>query len=118
MLGKLRTVVLCSSYTDGAKLVTNAICKSCFHKVRCIDNILPYITAEVCKTLVQALVISRLDYGSVLLYSISLTNVSRMRSIQNCVARLVSRTRKRENITPVFRQLHLASSELQIMVQR
>ena len=82
----------------------NAICKSCYYQIRYIGSIRPYITTEACKTLVQTLVISRLDYGNALLYGNSLTPNSRLQRIQNCAARLVTRTRKREHITPVLLQ--------------
>jgi hypothetical protein len=45
----------------------NSITKSCFYQIRNIGRIRQYITDEACKTLVQALIISRLDYGNSLL---------------------------------------------------
>jgi len=50
----------------------NSICKSCYYKIRNIGLIRKYINDETCKTLVQALVISRLDYGNALLYKYTL----------------------------------------------
>ena len=93
----------------------NVICKACYYQIHCIGSIRPYISTETCKTLVQALVISRLDYGNALLYGISLTLVSRLQRIQNSAARLVTCIRKR-NYT-CFAAVTLASSEVQIMVQ-
>ena len=49
--------------------------------MRCIGSIRPYSTTEACKTLVQALRISRLDYDNALLYGISLTLVSLLQGI-------------------------------------
>ena len=57
----------------------NDICKLCYYQIRCMVDIRPYIIIEACKTLVQALVISRLDYVNALLYGISLTLVSHLR---------------------------------------
>jgi len=65
-----------------------------------------YINDETCWTLVQALVISRLDYGNALLYNIPLSPTNRLQWVHNCAARLVTRTRKREHITPVLFQFH------------
>ena len=45
-------------------------------------NILPYITFESCVNVDQALANSRLNYGSALLYDISLTILSRLHRIQ------------------------------------
>ena len=49
---------------------------------------------------------SRLDYGNGLLYGIPQVTIQRLQRIQNCAARLVTRTRKYEHITPVLRRLH------------
>ena len=85
----------------------NYICKSRYYQIRNIGLIRKYINDETCKTFVQALIISRLDYRNALLYNTpppSLTN--RLQRVQNCAARLVARTHKRAHITPVFFQLH------------
>ena len=68
----------------------NYICKYCYYQIRNIGPICKYINDETCKILVQALIISRLDYGNPLLYNIplSLTN------------------RKSEHIKPVLFQLN------------
>ena len=41
-----------------------------------------------------------------LLYGIPQVNLQRLQRIQNCAARLITRTRKYEHITPVLRRLH------------
>jgi hypothetical protein len=82
------------------------ICKSCFYQIRNIGHIRQYITTDACKTLVQALVTSRLDYGNALLYGVPNTVLKRLQRVQNCAARLITRTRKREHISPVLRELH------------
>jgi len=51
----------------------NSICKSCYYQIRNIGLIRKYINDETCNTLVQALIISRLDYGNALLYNIHLS---------------------------------------------
>jgi len=51
----------------------NYICKSCYYQIRNIEFIRNYINDETCKTLVQALIISRLNYGNALLYNIPLS---------------------------------------------
>lgn len=84
----------------------NAVTKSCFYQIRNIGRIRQYITEEACKTLVQALVISRLDYGNALLHGLPHSVLAKLQRIQNCAARLVSRTRKHDHITPVLHELH------------
>ena len=46
--------------TLGIEKQVNSICKSCYYKIRNIGLIRKYINDETCKTLVQALIISRL----------------------------------------------------------
>ena len=65
-----------------------------------------YLTEESCKTLVHTLVTSRLDYGQTLLYGLPQTALQRLQKAQNCAARLITRTRKYEHITPVLQRLH------------
>ena len=61
---------------------------------------------DACKTLAHALVTSRLDYGNALLYGLPSTLLTRLQRIQNSAARLVTRTRKRDHVTPILNSLH------------
>ena len=80
--------------------------KSCYYQLRNIGQIRSSITEGACRTLVHALVTSRLDYGNGLLYGIPQVTIQRLQRIQNCAARIVTRTGKYEHITPVLRLLH------------
>ena len=82
----------------------NAISKSCFYHIRNIGKVRQYITNNACKTLVQALVTSRLDYA--LLQGLPQVLIERLQRIMNYAARLITRSRKSEHITPVLRELH------------
>ena len=102
----VRNLGLILDNTLGMEKQVNSICKSCYYQIRNIGLIRKYINDETCKTLVQALIISRLDYGNALLYNIPLSLTNRLQGVQKCAGRLVTRTRKREHITPVLFQLH------------
>ena len=54
----------------------------------------------------HAFVTARLDYANSLLYGLPQTTLLRLQRVQNCAARLVSRTRKYDHITPVLQHLH------------
>ena len=54
----------------GTEKQVKSICKSCYYQIRNIGLIRKYINDETCKTLVQALIISRLDNDNALLYNI------------------------------------------------
>ena len=80
--------------------------KSCYYQIRNIGRIRPHLTEESCKTLVHALVTSRLDYANALLHGLPQRALQRLQKAQNCAARLITRTRKYEHITPVLQRLH------------
>ena len=80
--------------------------QSCYYQIRNIGRIRPHLTEESCKTLVHALVTSLLYYGNALLYGLPQTALQRLQNVQNCAARLITRTRKYEHITPVLQRLH------------
>ena len=92
----------------------NAILKSCYFHLRNIGKIRRYITDDACKTLVNALVTSRLDYGNALLYGVPGTLICRLQRIQNTAARIISRTSKHAHITPILKQLHWLPVESRI----
>jgi len=64
--------------TLGMEKQMNSICNSCYYPIRNIGFIRKNINDEASKTLVQALIISRLDYGNTLLYNIPLSLTNRL----------------------------------------
>ena len=69
-----------------------AVCKACnFHLYR-LSSIRRYITTDAARSVVQALVTSRLDYCNSLLANLTNTQMKRLKSIQHKAARLVTRT--------------------------
>ena len=91
-----------------------AVCKACnFHLYR-LSSIRRYITTDAARSVVQALITSRLDYCNSLLANLTNTQMKRLKSIQHKAARLVARTPLREHITPVLKQLHWLPVECRI----
>jgi len=84
----------------------NAVSRACHYQIRNIGCIRQFITTDACKTLVNSLVTSRLDYGNALLYGIRKLLTAHLQGVQNSAARLITRTRKREHIIPVLKSLH------------
>ena len=84
----------------------SSVSKSCFHQIRNIGRIRPYITENACKTLVCSLVTSRLDYCNALLYGLPASVIKRLQRIQNIAARVVTRRKKHDHITPTLETLH------------
>ena len=71
-----------------------------------IGKIRQFLTKEATKQLVHALVISRIDFCNSLLYSLPDVHTNKLQRIQNSAARLITETKRREHITPIFKQLH------------
>jgi hypothetical protein len=84
----------------------NNITRACYYQIRNIGKIRRSITTDACRTLIQASITSRLDYANVLLYGLPRSLLNRLQRVQNSAARLVTRSRKREHISPVLVQLH------------
>jgi len=57
-------------------------------------------------TIVVSLVLTRLDYGSVILAGLPHTQLYRLQSVLNAAARLVYSSRKYDHITPLLRELY------------
>ena len=82
------------------------VSRSCYHQLRSISKIRQYITVDACRSLIQATVTSRLDYGNVLLHNLPKKSLKRLQMVQNASARLITRTSRRTHITPVLIGLH------------
>jgi len=78
-------------------------CRSALHNIR---KIRPFLTEQATQLLVQALVISRLDYCNALLAGLPSRTIKPLQMIQNAAARLVFNEPKRAHVTPLFITLH------------
>ena len=58
------------------------------------------------RTVACAMVAGRLDYCNAILYGSSSMNIDKLQRVQNTLARLVSKTHRRDHITPVLADLH------------
>ena len=90
----------------------NAITKACYHNIRKIGRIRRFLTPDACRSLVQALVISRLDYANILLYGLPQKLIGRLQRLQNSAARLITRTPRRHHITPILMELHWLPADI------
>ncbi len=78
-------------------------CRFALHNIR---KIRPFLTEHATQLLVQALVISRLDYCNALLAGLPSNTTKPLQMIQNAAARLVFNEPKRAHVTPLFVSLH------------
>ncbi len=78
-------------------------CRFALHNIR---KIRPFLTEHAAQLLVQALVVSRLDYCNALLAGLPSNTIKPLQMIQNAAARLVFSEPKRTHVTPLFISLH------------
>ncbi len=80
--------------------------RSCRFALFNIKKIRPFLSEHSSQLLVQALVLSRLDYFNALLASLPVSSIKPLQLIQNTAARLIFHEPKRRHITPPFINLH------------
>ncbi len=80
--------------------------RSCRFALFNIKKIRPFLLEYASQLLVQALVLSRLDYCNALLAGISDSSIKLLQLIQNAAARLFFNEPKRMHVTPLFINLH------------
>ena len=83
----------------------NVVRCASFH-LRNVGIVRKQLTTDATKQLLQAIVISRLDYANSCLAGISNATTDLLQLVQNRAARLVSRTKISSHITPVLKYLH------------
>ena len=90
------------SYDDHVKKV----CKSSFFHLRNISRIRKYLTKKSVEVIIHALITTKLDYCNSLMYGLPKRLLSKLQSVQNSAARIVTLSRKYDHITPLLNQLH------------
>ena len=81
-------------------------CKSASWGICKIGKIRRYLDRTSTERLVHAFVSSHLDYCNSLLAGLPNSHIAPLQRIQNTAARLVTRTKRTEHITPILQSLH------------
>ena len=71
-----------------------------------IGRIKRFLSFEDRKSIVQAIVMSRIEYCNSLLYGVAATNLSKLQRVQNAAVQLVCLLPRHEHITSSFIRLH------------
>ena len=87
------------------KHITN-ICRSVNIHIRKINSIRRYLSNTAVRTLVQSIVISRLDYCNSICIGLPMNRLRRLQLVQNSAARVISQTKRYTSITPILNELH------------
>ncbi|XP_052313417.1 uncharacterized protein LOC127906203 [Oncorhynchus keta] len=91
-----------------------SVARSCRFMLYNIRRVRPCLTQEAAQVLIQALVISRLDYCNSLLAGLPACAIKPLQLIQNAAARLVFNLPKFSHVTPLLRSLHWLPVEARI----
>ncbi len=82
---------------------TAQLCRFALYNIK---KIRPFLSEHATQLLVQALVLSRLDYCNALLAGLPASSIKPLQLIQNAAARLIFNEPKRTHVTPLFINLH------------
>ena len=97
-------IILDSNMTLSSHI--SSMCKSAYFHLRNIGLIRKYLTEQATQNLIHAFVTSRLDMGNSFLFGLPDTLLNRLKRLQNIAARVITRTKPSDSITPIFLKLH------------
>ena len=80
--------------------------RTAFYHIRNISRIRPCLSIDSTKTLLHALVTSRLDHCYSLLYGLPNYLIQRLQYVMNAVAKVITCKRKFDHVTPLLIELH------------
>ena len=83
-----------------------AVCKRAFHQIHLIHCIRRFINEDAARTLVQANVVSLLDYCNGVLMGLPDALLKLLQRVQNCAAHVIKCAPKSSSITPILKDLH------------
>ena len=83
----------------------NELCRGAFYHIR-NSRIRPCLSIDSTKTLVHALVTSRLDHCNSLLYGLPDYLIQRLQYVMNAAAKVITCKRKFDHVTPLLIELH------------
>ena len=81
-----------------------AICWSTHFHIRNIGKIRNLLSYDACSTIIHALISCRLDYCNSILYNVPRSKTDRLRRLRNQCARILTKSPRREHITPVLKK--------------
>ena len=93
------------------------LCRSINFNLYSVGKIRKYIDWPTAEKMANAIVISHLYYCNSLLYGAKQSHIDRLQCCQNNAARIISKRRKSDHISPVLQELHWLPVEHMISYQ-
>ena len=84
----------------------NSVTSTAYYHLRNISKIRQALDIDSAKSLVQSLVISRLDFCNSILSKYPQRLTSKLQRVQNHAARVIFKKKKRDHMTPYLKELH------------
>ena len=78
---------------------------SCMTKLCQINRVNNSFDRDTLRTIISALVLSKLFYCSTVLSNTTATNIKKLQAVQNFACRIITKTKKFEHITPALREI-------------
>ncbi len=82
------------------------VTKTAFFHLRNIAKLRNMLSVSDAEKLVHAFMTSRLDYCNALLGACPASSINKLQIVQNAAARVLTRSRKYDHITPILQSLH------------
>ena len=87
-----------------------AICRSTHFHIRNICKITNLLSYDACSIIIHTLISCRLDYCNSILYNVPRRKTDRLQRLQDQCARILTKSPRREHITPVLKKITLAKN--------
>lgn len=89
-----------------SKIFFSNITKTAIRQIRNIAKIRSFLSLSDAQTLIHAFVSSHFDYCNSLFYGLPQKSINCLQLVQNIAARVLTKTRKYEHISPIMASLH------------
>ena len=89
-------------------------CSACFYNIRDSSRIRKSLSFDLAKQISVALVSSKLDYCNSLFNNMPEKDIARLQSVQNCLARVVTKTPRFSRSVPILKRLHWLTAQCRI----
>ena len=93
----------------------SSVCKSGHYHLRNLSQVRKYLDPSSCEKAVHAFVTSRLDFCNSLLAGVKKNSLLKLQRVQNAAAKVVTKKKKYDHVTPLLQKLHWLPIEKRII---